>query len=85
MIWLDAIMGVVTGDALGCPVQFLSREEIAANPVTDMRGEGTFNLPAGSWTDDSSLTLAALCSITENQKIDPGGIMYSFVSWYRDC
>ena len=29
-IWLDGIMGVVVGDALGCPVQFMSREEIAS-------------------------------------------------------
>ena len=27
-IWLDGIMGVVVGDALGCPVQFMSRSEI---------------------------------------------------------
>ena len=26
-IWLNGIMGVVVGDALGCPVQFDSREE----------------------------------------------------------
>ena len=55
-IWLNGIMGVVVGDALGCPVQFESRKEVARHPVTDMRGYGTFNLPEGSWTDDSSLT-----------------------------
>ena len=27
-IWLDGMMGVVVGDALGCPIQFLKREEI---------------------------------------------------------
>ena len=27
-IWLNGIMGVVVGDALGCPVQFMHREEI---------------------------------------------------------
>lgn len=26
-IWLDGIMGVVVGDALGLPVQFLDEEE----------------------------------------------------------
>ena len=44
-IWLDGIMGVVVGDALGCPVQFESREEVARHPVAGMRGYGTFNLP----------------------------------------
>jgi len=27
-IWLDGMMGVIVGDALGCPVQFFLREEI---------------------------------------------------------
>ena len=55
-IWLDGIMGVVVGDALGLPVQFSSREEVEEDPVTDMIGFGLFNMPPGSWSDDSSLT-----------------------------
>ncbi len=27
-IWLDGMMGLIVDDALGCPVQFISREEI---------------------------------------------------------
>ena len=46
--WKSGIMGVVIGDALGCPVQFESREEVSKHPVTGMRGYGTFSLPAGS-------------------------------------
>ena len=69
-IWLNGIMGVVVGDALGCPVQFETREEVARHPVTGMRGYGTFNLPEGSWTDDSSLTIALLESIRRTGKID---------------
>ena len=59
-IWKDAVFGVVVGDALGYSVQFEDRATVAQHPVTDMRGNGTFHLPAGSWTDDSSLTLALL-------------------------
>ena len=80
-IWKEGIFGVVTGDALGCPVQFESREEVAAHPVTGMRGHGTFNLPAGSWTDDSSLTLALLDSICETGGLDLKHIMGNFVAW----
>ena len=47
-IWKSGIMGVVIGDALGCPVQFESRETVTKHPVMGMRGYGTFNLPAGS-------------------------------------
>lgn len=82
--WKDGIMGVVTGDALGCPVQFESRKEVAGHPVTGMRGFGTFNLPAGSWTDDSSLTLALAESIRRLGGVDYVDIMDSFVRWLDD-
>lgn len=80
-MWKNGILGVVVGDALGCPVQFESREEVAEHPVTGMRGYGTFNLPEGSWTDDSSLTLALLDSINQKRDIDLNHIMDNFVEW----
>ena len=83
-IWNEGIFGVVTGDALGCPVQFEDRETVAKHPVTGMRGEGAFNLPAGSWTDDSSLTLALLDSICETGTLDLGHIMGNFVAWLEE-
>ncbi len=83
-IWKDGVFGVVIGDALGCPVQFRDREEIAKNPVTGMRGYGTFNLPAGSWTDDSSLTLALLDSICETGSLNLKHIMGNFVAWLNE-
>ncbi|MBQ6374068.1 MAG: ADP-ribosylglycohydrolase family protein [Clostridia bacterium] len=83
-IWRSGIMGVVIGDALGCPVQFESRQTVAGHPVTGMRGYGTFNLPAGSWTDDSSLTLALLDSIKRTRGIDLTDIMDNFVRWLDD-
>ncbi len=83
-IWKDAIFGVVVGDALGCPVQFEDRAAVAKHPVTDMRGNGTFDLPAGSWTDDSSLTLALLDSICKTDKLDLKHIMESFADWLKN-
>lgn len=83
-IWLDGVMGVVIGDALGCPVQFEDRERVRLHPVESMTGHGTFDLPAGSWTDDSSLTLALLSGIREKQVIDLTDIMDRFVSWLID-
>ena len=80
-IWKDGILGVVTGDALGCPVQFEDRETVAKHPVTNMRGYGTYRLPAGSWTDDSSLTLALLDSICTTGQLDLKHIMNNFVKW----
>ena len=82
--WKDGIMGVVIGDALGCPVQFLGREELARHPVKEMIGHGTYDMPAGTWTDDSSMTLATLISIQENNGIDLADIMDRFVEWFTE-
>ena len=54
---MSAVIGLAVGDALGVPVEFKSREYLKENPVTDMMGYGTHNQPAGSWSDDTSLTL----------------------------
>ncbi len=82
--YLDAVMGVIVGDALGCPVQFWSREEVADEPVTGMRGYGTFYMPAGTWTDDGSMTLAMLDSLQRCQGCDLTDIMKSFLRWDRE-
>ena len=82
--WLDGIMGVVVGDALGCPVQFMGRDEIAnraKGQVTGMEGYGTFNKPPGTWTDDSALTLALMASIREAGAMDPEDVMNRFSDW----
>lgn len=82
-IWRNGIFGVVVGDALGCPVEFDEREIRDNDPVEDMREYGTFNLPRGSWTDDSSMALAELDSIIECNGVDLKHIMDNFVRWYH--
>ena len=51
-----ALFGVAVGDALGVPVEFKSRRRIAKDPVTGMRGYGTYDQSPGTWSDDGSLT-----------------------------
>ena len=51
-----ALLGVAVGDALGVPVEFQSRQARRFDPVTGMRAYGTHRQPAGTWSDDSSLT-----------------------------
>ncbi len=63
----DGIIGVAIGDALGVPVDFVPRQELARSPVTGMQGYGTHNQPAGTWSDDTSLTLAFMDSIVHRQ------------------
>lgn len=74
----DGIMGLVVGDALGVPVEFKKRDTFH---VTDMIGYGTYNQPPGTWSDDSSMTLATLESIGRFKRIDPLGIMNNFYAW----
>ncbi len=84
-IWKDGIMGVIVGDALGCPVQFMDREELKDRGfVTGMEGHGTYDMPKGTWTDDGSMTLATLDSINALGEVDLEDIMTSFVDWYED-
>ena len=78
----SALFGVAVGDALGVPVEFKSRETIRKNPVTDMIGFGTYNLPAGTWSDDSSLTFCLAEALT--QDFDLNVIGQNFVKWYHE-
>jgi len=80
---LGGIMGVVIGDALGLPVQFMTKTEISKNPITGMTGGGTFDLEPGAWSDDSSLTLCLAESLYEVGYNAPD-IARRFVDWYRD-
>lgn len=81
-IWYDGIMGLVTGDALGCPAEFCTREELRERGgVTAMEGYGTYQMPPGTWTDDSSMALATLDSLRNRQAVVPKDIMDCFAAW----
>ncbi len=80
--WTDGIMGVLIGDALGNPVQFMSREAVRRRgPVKGMEAGGVFHMPAGCWTDDGSMTLASMDSILEMGYVDPEDMMERFILW----
>lgn len=77
----DGIIGLIIGDALGVPVEFQSRESLKIDPVTKMEGYGTYNMPPGTWSDDSSMTIATMASIVNKNEIDYDDIMKEFQSW----
>ncbi|WP_405277364.1 ADP-ribosylglycohydrolase family protein [Methanobrevibacter sp.] len=77
----DGICGFVVGDALGVPVEFYSRRELEDDPVVDMREYGTYNQPKGTWSDDSSMTIATMYSIVNKNGIDYADIMDEFCRW----
>ena len=79
----SVMLAHAVADALGVPVEFAKREELDANPVTNMRGYGTYNVPAGAWSDDTSMSLAALDSLASGN-VDYNEIMENFVQWNRN-
>ena len=79
---LGGLWGAVIGDALGVPVEFMSREQVRRNPITGMRGYGTFNLPPGSWSDDSSLLLCTVESLLDG--FDTSKMGELFIRWLNE-
>ncbi len=74
----DAVYGLVVADALGLPVQFEDRDTYY---IDKMVGYSAFDVPAGSWSDDSSLTLATCDSIRSKGKVDAADIRRRFEMW----
>ena len=84
-IWKSGMMGVAVGDALGYPVQFMHREEVEADPVTGMEACRLFRCPAGTWSDDTSMSMAMLDSIRELGYVDAKDIMDRFEAWIYEA
>lgn len=60
-----ALLGLAVGDALGVPVEFQSRAQRKQDPVVTMREYGTHHQPAGTWSDDASLTFCLAQAIAD--------------------
>ena len=73
---LAVIYGLAVGDALGVPVEFEERDTYS---LTDMIGYGTYQQPPGTWSDDTSLTLALMEHL--GKESDLNGLMDKFVAY----
>ncbi|KAJ5505648.1 ADP-ribosylation/Crystallin J1 [Penicillium expansum] len=75
-----AIWGVCVADALGGPVQF--RDAGTFEPITCLRFVAPFKQPAGSYSDDGSMTLALACSFNKsNMQYNHELSIQYFVEW----
>lgn len=79
---LGGLWGALVGDALGVPVEFRNRESVQSDPVTTMRGYGTHQQPAGTWSDDGSLLLCAVDSLLRHE-FDTEDMGKRFLSWFE--
>ena len=87
------LLGLAVGDAFGVPVEFLSRKEVKRLEQNDMTGCDTKPVipsrwgdmfPAGAWSDDTSMTVAAIASLIESGgSPDYRDIMERFLRWWE--
>lgn len=77
-----ALLGLAVGDALGTTVEFM--EPGRFEPVTEMVGGGPFGLPAGAWTDDTSMALCLADSLIACREFDPVDQLERYLRWWRD-
>ena len=77
-----AMLGLAVGDALGVPVEFMDREALYQDPVTGMRAFGTHGQRAGTWSDDTSMALCLLESLTGG--VDYTDMMRRFLRWAEE-
>lgn len=78
----SVLFGIAVGDALGVPVEFMSREQVQRNPVTDMREYGTHDQPAGTFSDDTSLAFCLAEALTVGNDLNV--VARNFIRWYRE-
>lgn len=74
----DIVYGAAVGDALGVPYEFMGRDSFEC---TGMTGGGAHNMPAGTFSDDTSMMLATCDSIKQRGKIEIEDMRSRFKSW----
>ena len=70
------LYGGIVGDILGVPFEFKDRGTFNC---TDMIGHGNHNQPVGTWSDDTSMTLATIDNII--QKGTESDLMFKFLEF----
>ena len=81
----NGIIGLVVGDAMGVPLEFCMREKLMQHPTTEMLGYKSHNVPKGSWSDDSSMTLATIDAIIKDKDVNCNTIATNFLEWMKNA
>ena len=83
--YAGTLLGLACGDALGGPLEFLNRDEIAARfptGVTEFIGGGWLKLAPGEVTDDTQQALILAESLTESG-LDLDRLAAGLIAWFR--
>lgn len=76
---LGCFWGLATGDALGAPLEFYPRDRVPV--VREMIPGGKFQLPAGAWTDDTSMALCLGHSLIHHPTLNSADLLKRFWDW----
>lgn len=82
--YAGCLLGLACGDALGGPVEFVSRQEIAETfpaGLRDFVGGGWQSLRPGEVTDDTAMALDLARSLVETGILDLDDIARRWVAW----
>ncbi len=75
----SGIIGLAVGEAIGLPINSIDRSILVRNLVTVMLDNGASNMPKGTFSMATSMTLATIDSIIETQGILVEGIAQNFL------
>ena len=77
-----AIFGTIVGDAMFAPIEF--KGKLDHQWIDRMTGGGAWGLPAGYYTDDSSMMLCIMQGYLDNPKNYTKAIADAFIMWWED-
>lgn len=83
----SSIYGFIVGDALGVPVEFMSREKLKDNKVTGMLENKYRNTIKGYWSDDTAMTLCTMKSLIDMKEFDfdvHESMMKNYLKWLEE-
>lgn len=78
-------LGLGIGDALGAPIEFMSREKILAElggPLTEMIGGGVWDVRPGQITDDTEMALGLARSLEISGEYHPHAALHQYLKWF---
>lgn len=79
------LIGTAVGDALGAPLEFMTKREISAKygHYAEMTGGGWLRLKPGQVTDDTEMTLCIARAVATAGTWDLTAIAANFATWLR--
>lgn len=77
----NSVISIAIGDALGVPFEFKSRVDCKRINNGKMIGYMSHNMPKGTWSDDTSMTLATIDEINKYHIVDTDLLTEYFCDW----